>query len=113
MDMSLAVPFFVLFLACLLADVVVGGRHAGVAERIVGALAWGAISLIVLDEYLESGATGQLNQIWFLMYLLWLQFGFAGVFQSVRNRGAKGLPSLLLVIILPPLLLHFIIFLAI
>ena len=41
MDMSLAVPFFVLILGCLLADVVVGGRHGGIAERAVGALAWG------------------------------------------------------------------------
>ncbi len=90
-----------------------GGNQNSLGPWIVGALAWGAISLIVLDEYLESGAIEQLNQIGFLMSLLWLQFGFAGVFQSIRNRGAKGLPALLLVIVLPPLLLHFIIFLAV
>ncbi len=88
-----------------------GGHKYSLRPWIIGALAWECLSLAVIGAYLGQGDTEQLNQIWFLMTLLWLEFGFAGTFHALKRRGPRALPHLLPVILLPPLLLHFIIFL--
>jgi len=70
------------------------------------------VSLTVLSEYQKIQVPGQghLRELWFLLSLLWLQFGFAGIYQAVRRRRGFKILALFLITILPPLLLHIIIF---
>jgi len=78
----------------------------------LGAVCWLFVSLTVLSEYQKIQVPGQghLRELWFLLSLLWLQFGFAGIYQAVRRRRGFKILALFLITILPPLLLHLIIF---
>ncbi len=73
---------------------------------LLGALAWGIVSLVVIGEYRASGAPGQLVAIWFLMALLWAEFGFAAMFHSLIRLNGRGLGGLLLITLVPPALLY-------
>jgi len=63
-----------------------------------------------LSAYLEIGDPAYLNELWFVLSLLWWQFGFAGIFQCLRRNERDKLFPLLMVASLPPLLLHFVMF---
>ena len=78
---------------------------------LVAALAWGAASWLILHEYRQiGGQLRELQELWFLMSLLWTQFGFAFMFHDwLRNRGRR-FRILLLRTLLPPLVLHFLVF---
>ena len=78
---------------------------------ILGALVWGTLSLIILLEYREQPDPRYLNELWFLVSLLWLEFGFAGLFHCLRHGLRARLGRMLLVSLLPPLVLHLLIFL--
>ena len=47
---------------------------------ILGAVVWGTISLTILLEYRKQPDPRYLHELWFLVSLLWLEFGFAGMF---------------------------------
>ena len=74
---------------------------------VVGALAWGGLSLILLDEYRNHGDSRYLTEIWFLLSLLWVEFPFAGIFSCLRQGRYQRLLPLLGIALLPPALLHF------
>jgi hypothetical protein len=75
----------------------------------VGAAIWLVVSFEVLSAYVEQTDSAHLREIWFLLSLLWAQFGFAGVFQCLAHRRGRGLGILLLVILAPPLALYLLI----
>ncbi len=78
---------------------------------LVGALVWGAVSVVVLSEYRGlGGQLRELNELWFLMSLLWAQFGFAAIFADWRRHRGRNFRALLLRTLLPPLILHVIVF---
>ena len=77
---------------------------------IIGAVIWGGLSLTILVAYIEEGDFRYLNELWFLLSLLWMQFGFAATFHAIRRKRRRNLTNLLLVMFLPPLILRFIIF---
>jgi hypothetical protein len=66
--------------------------------------------LLVVAEYLKHGDPTYLNEIWFLLSLLWAEFGFAGMFHSIRNERGYRLGRLAIITLMPPLLLHLLIF---
>jgi hypothetical protein len=75
------------------------------------ALAWGGASLLVLREYRRiGGQAAALNDLWFLLSLLWLQFAFAAMYADWRRTRGRNFRSLLIRAVLPPLLLHVIVF---
>jgi len=76
----------------------------------LGALVWGVLSLTILLEYRRQPNPQYLQEIWFLMSLLWLEFGFAGIFHCLRHGLRRRLGKMLLVSFLPPLILHFLVF---
>ena len=76
----------------------------------VGALVWGILSLTILLAYKRQPDPRYLHEIWFLVTLLWLEFGFAGIFHCLRHGPRARLGKMLLVSLLPPLILHFLVF---
>ncbi len=78
---------------------------------VAAALAWGAASWLIVDEYRKlGGEPRQLQELWLLMSLLWVQFGFAALFADWRRNRGRRFRTLLLRTLLPPLVLHFVIF---
>ena len=77
---------------------------------IAGALVWGILSRVVLLEYQRQPNPRYLHEIWFLVTLLWLEFGFAGIFHCLRHGLRVRLGNMLLVSLLPPLILYFLVF---
>jgi len=78
---------------------------------VVGALAWGALSWVILHQYRKLGGQHrELQELWFLMSLLWTQFGFAFMFADWRRNHARRFRVLLLRTLLPPLVLHLVVF---
>jgi hypothetical protein len=78
---------------------------------IAAAFVWGGVSLLILIEYrLLGGEPRQLRELWFLMSLLWAQLGFAALFADWRRNRGRRFRTLLLRTLLPPLVLHFVIF---
>jgi hypothetical protein len=71
----------------------------------VGAGLWLALSLIVSREYLRSSDARQLLEVSGLLSLLWLQFGFAGLFHRLVRGPRRQVFPLFLTILCPPLLL--------
>ena len=78
---------------------------------IVAAFCWGALSLLIIQEYRKlGGQPQQIHELWLVMSLLWTQFGFAAIFADWRRNRARRFRVLLLRALIPPLLLHFVIF---
>ena len=72
---------------------------------LAGALIWAGLSLIVVNEYRKTGEREHLMVLCFLLSLLWMEFGVAGLFDALRKGRRQRLLPLLLVTLLPPLLL--------
>ncbi|MBF0367984.1 MAG: hypothetical protein HQL52_00855 [Magnetococcales bacterium] len=83
-----------------------GGTRFEVGPWIVGALIWGLFSLVVLLEYLSQGDGVHLDQFWFLLSLIWFQFGFGSVFISLLRPPPRALIDRLLIALAPPLILY-------
>ncbi len=66
------------------------------------ATVWGFLSLVIIREYLRGGETEYLNQLWFLLSLLWIEFGAAALFNSLIHRRRHQLLPLLMVTLVPP-----------
>jgi len=78
---------------------------------VAGAVAWGGVSWLIVNEYRQlGGESRELQELWFLMSLLWAQFGFAAMFADWRRNRGRRIRILLLRTLLPPLVLHFVIF---
>jgi ABC-type multidrug transport system permease subunit len=71
---------------------------------LIAAVVWIAVSLLIIVEYLKAGDTKYLWQLWFLLSLLWSEFGFAAIFNSLIKRKRYQLFPLLLVTVVPPLI---------
>jgi hypothetical protein len=78
---------------------------------LIAAGVWASASLIIIVEYLKGGDTKHLWQLWFLLSLLWSEFGFAAIFNSLMKRKRDQLLPLLLVTLVPPLLVFVVIYL--
>jgi hypothetical protein len=72
---------------------------------IKGALIWFAVSLIVVLEHLKTGSSDNLFDFCLLLSLLWVEFGFAGIFHTLLKEQGRKIVPLLLITTLPPLLL--------
>jgi len=72
---------------------------------VFGASLWLSLSLLVSLEVFRSLGTDHLFEFSGLLSLLWLQFGFAGLFHTLRNGLGRNLVPLALITLLPPLLL--------
>jgi len=72
---------------------------------VLAAIAWGGISALVMSEYIRIGDRRYVQELGFLLSLLWVQFPFAALFQDLRMRGGRNVGKLLPVLVLPPLLL--------
>ncbi len=70
-----------------------------------GALGWLAVSVVVVISYLNLPEPRHLFELCGLMSLLWLEFGFAGIFGSLRQGNRKQAVALLPACAMPPLLL--------
>jgi len=73
---------------------------------LIGASIWGILSCILLAEYKRKGDLLYLKDIFFLLSLLWVQFGFAAIFNAVFSRRYGRLKGYIAVTILPPLLVY-------
>jgi hypothetical protein len=61
---------------------------------LAGMLVWGAISLLVLLRYRAIGGEArELNELWLLMSLLWVQFGCAALFAEWRGKGGRTIQN--------------------
>ena len=75
------------------------------------ALVWGALSLVIVREYRAiGGEPAQVQELWLLMSLLWVQFGFAALFADWRHNRGRGFRRLIFRTLMPPLVLHFVVF---
>lgn len=88
-----------------------GGSWRFLRPWILGMLAWLGVSLVVMTEYLGKQDPRYLTEIWFLLSLLWMEFGLAGLFYVSRKRKWRNIALMILVTLLPPLALKFINFL--
>jgi hypothetical protein len=76
---------------------------------LIAAVVWGFLSMIIIVEYLKGGETKYVNQLWFLMSLLWAQFGVAALFNCLMKRHKHQFFPLSLVTVLPPFILYIIV----
>jgi len=72
---------------------------------LVGATVWLMVSLVVSLVHLRSAQPDYLFELSGLMCLLWLQFGFAGMFHTLRKEKERNAMRLLVISLLPPLVL--------
>lgn len=70
-----------------------------------GALLWLMLALVVSQEYLRVSEAEHLLEISGLLGLLWMQFGFAGLFHTLRKERGRRAILFLLITLVPPLLL--------
>lgn len=73
---------------------------------IIGAAAWGILACILLDEYKRKGDPLYLPDIFLILTLLWLQFGFAAIFQAVYSGRFSRLSGYTAVTLVPPLIVY-------
>lgn len=76
----------------------------------VGALVWGVASYAILVNHLEISGVARLNETWLICSLMWAQFGLAAVFAALTKRQMEVAANRLFITLVPPLLLHLIIF---
>ena len=69
---------------------------------LVGATVWLMVSLVVSLVHLRSAQPDYLFELGGLMCLLWLQFGFAGMFHTLRKEKGRNAMRLLAISLLPP-----------
>ena len=72
---------------------------------LIGASVWLMVSVLVSLEHLRSAQPDHLFELSGLMCLLWLEFGFAGMFHTLRNEKGRHAMRFLLISFLPPLVL--------
>lgn len=73
---------------------------------IIGALVWLMLSLVVSVEHIRSGQPSFLHELGGLLSIVWLQFGFAGLFNTLRREQGRRAIGFVLIAIIPPLLLY-------
>ena len=73
---------------------------------IIGAILWLILSVFVSVEHLRSDQPDYLLELGALMSMLWLQFAFAGLFNTLRNERGRRALFFLVIAIVPPLLLY-------
>lgn len=84
-----------------------GDRRRADLPWLLGALAWGALSALVLLEHRRIGGSDRaLAELWGLLTLLWSQFGVAALVSDWRHSRGRGFRRILLWTLLPPLLLR-------
>lgn len=66
---------------------------------------WLMVSLVVSLVHLRSAQPYYLFELSGLMCLLWLQFGFAGMFHTLRKEKGRNALRLLVISLLPPIIL--------
>ncbi len=66
---------------------------------------WLMIGLVVMLEYLKTQEPNYLFELGGLLSLLWIEFGFAGIFHAIRKDRGRNVVSLLFFTILPPMAL--------
>lgn len=73
-----------------------------------GASLWGVLTYTLLAEHIRISGGEHLNALFFLCVLPWTQFGFAALFAAVKKgySGYRRIPHILFMIVIPPLLLH-------
>jgi len=64
------------------------------------------LSLKVCLEYVQLKGTEHLIELCGLMSLLWMEFGFAGLFQTIRKEHRHESLLLLMVTLSPPVTLY-------
>ncbi len=74
---------------------------------VLGVMVWLALSLVVSREYLRTAEPRYLLELSGLLSLLWVQFGFAGMFHTLRKEKGRKVLALFLVTLVPPLMLFF------
>ncbi|MBF0194884.1 MAG: hypothetical protein HQL71_10005 [Magnetococcales bacterium] len=72
----------------------------------IGALVWGVISLIIINEHFRVSGGSNWQEIWFLCSLIWFQFGFGRIMVSLFRKQNKFLREQLLIALLPPVALY-------
>ncbi len=73
---------------------------------VVSAMLWLAFSTAVLDVHIDLSGGSHWEEMWFLQSLLWFQFGFAGLFQTLLKRRFHQIRDRLLIALAPPVLLY-------
>lgn len=81
-------------------------NHGFLLPWAIAALFWGLSSCFLLDEYKRAGDPRYLRDIFFLLSLFWMQFGFAAIFNTIYSGRYARLKSYIAVTFLPPLLVY-------
>ncbi|MBF0371059.1 MAG: hypothetical protein HQL52_16540 [Magnetococcales bacterium] len=103
------IPYLIYFqLACLYSFRKIMKKAPGIWW--FAALIWGGSSYAILVSYIPTGDPEQLNTIWMLCSLMWLQFGLASTLYMFAKKNLSEAANRLFVTLLPPLTLHFVIF---
>jgi hypothetical protein len=75
-------------------------------------MVWFAVSLTMVLELLKTGSFDHLFEFCLVLSLLWVEFGFAGMFHTLLKEQGRRIVPLLLITTLPPLLLFIVSFYA-
>jgi hypothetical protein len=73
---------------------------------------WGGASYAILTQTPGMENPDSFQTLWFLCSLIWAMFALAGAFSSLVKREMKQVADRVIMSMLPPLLLHVIIFAA-
>jgi hypothetical protein len=86
-------------------------RHYFILSWLVGTGAWGILSYILLAEYKRIGESIYLTDLFFLLSILWVQFGFAGIFNAIYTRRYGRVKAFVAITLVPPLTVYFLVIL--
>lgn len=82
------------------------GRAIRFGPWLVGALVWGGLSILIINEHFRVSGGSNWQEMWFICSLLWFQFGFARVIVSLMRREFYLVKDQLLIALIPPVILY-------
>ncbi|MCB1859168.1 MAG: hypothetical protein KDI63_12885 [Gammaproteobacteria bacterium] len=77
------------------------------APWIIGAGGWCLLTVFLLDTYQQIGDPRNLEDLFFVLALLWGEFGFAALFNAAYSGRFYRLAPFAAVTLLPPLIVYF------
>ena len=77
---------------------------------IVGAVVWLVLAVVFFNNTIHLIHADHIKGMWYLISLIWGLFGFAGALSAAIRGGVSRVPGFLLITLIPPLVLHFVLF---
>jgi hypothetical protein len=80
--------------------------HSFLVPWLIAAAGWCLLTIVLLGEYRRVGDPAYIEEFFFLLSLLWVEFGFAAMFNALYRGRLGRLKPFAAIALVPPLLLY-------